>query len=277
MVQNATREWKLEGDLAANYEKYFVPAIFQPWATRLLDTAQLKPGERVLDVATGTGIVARLAKERVGPNGAVTGLDLNPAMLAVAGSVAPVPAIEWKQANAADTSLPDESFDVVLCQQGLQFFPDKAAALKEFHRVLAPGGRFVLSVWRTVEEIPGYGALADALSRYVSEEAGTFLRVIGSLGDAAELERLLEGAWFVNIEVSPSSGTLIFPSVEAFVWQMVQTTPLAWMSAVNQADDTTRTKVITDMDAELASFIGPDGLVFPIGANVATAQRAEQR
>jgi ubiquinone/menaquinone biosynthesis C-methylase UbiE len=135
------------GSAPGNYERYFVPVIGAPLATDLIDIAGLRPGERVLDVACGTGIVARLAAERVGSTGTVTALDINPAMLAVARSVAsPGMSIEWYESSAEAMPLPDEAFDVVLCQLGLQFFPDRLAALREMQRVLAPGGRLVICV-----------------------------------------------------------------------------------------------------------------------------------
>lgn len=277
MVHRVTREWRLEGDIAVNYETYFVPAIFRPWATILLDLAQPQPGEHLLDVATGTGVVARLATGLVGPAGAVTGLDLNPAMLAVAVSATPEgTSIEWKQGSANSMPFADEAFDVVVCQQGLQFFPNKLGALKEMHRVLKPGGRLTASVWRDVRHIPGYEALTDALCRHVSDEAGSFFRMVGSLGDANEFTRLIEAAGFEDARINCFSKMLAFASVEAFVWEAVQTTPLAWMGAVTQADDVTRETVVQEMECKLQPYINSDGLSFPIEANIATARRGKR-
>src|SRR5712664_1454339 len=107
------------------YERHMVPAIFGPWAVDLVKLAALIPGERVLDVACGTGIVARLAAERVGPMGRVIGLDLNAGMLTVARSAsAGTENIEWREGNATALPFADKTFELVLCQQGLQFFPD---------------------------------------------------------------------------------------------------------------------------------------------------------
>jgi ubiquinone/menaquinone biosynthesis C-methylase UbiE len=171
--------------MGENYERYFVPAIFQPWATDLLDLVAPREGDRVLDVACATGIVARLASMRVGVSARVVGLDFNPVMLAAARSVAPAGAsIEWEQANAENMPFPDESFDLVLCQQGLQFFPNKPVPLREMNRVLAPGGRVALSVWCDIHDIPGYIALADALAHHVSPEAAGFMHMTGSLRPA---------------------------------------------------------------------------------------------
>jgi len=118
------------GNPPANYERFFVPAIGAPLAKDLIRVAALRPGERVLDVACGTGVVARFASEQVGTTGTVVGLDVNPGMLAVARSATPPGmSIEWHQASAEGMPFPDAAFDVVLCQMGLQFMPNKQAAL----------------------------------------------------------------------------------------------------------------------------------------------------
>ena len=135
------------GNAPGNYQRFFVPSIGRPVAEDLLAVAHLKPEERVLDVACGTGVVTRLAAERVGPQGRVTGLDLNPGMLEVARSSTPEnQPIEWIEANAESMLLEDGAFDVVLCQMGLQFVPNKLAALREMRRVLAPGGRVYINL-----------------------------------------------------------------------------------------------------------------------------------
>jgi len=274
MTQRAPREWRLVGDMAENYERYLVPAVFRPWATDLLDLAAPRQGECVLDVACATGIVARLAAERVGAIGKVVGLDLNPAMLAVAGSVTPEGAsIEWRQANAEDMPLADAAFDLVLCQQGLQFFPNKPVALREIHRVLTPGGRLALSVWRDIQHIPGYTAFADALERYVSPESAAFFYMTASLDSSEELQSLMEGEGFQEVTVRSASRKLHFSSPEAFVWEVVQSTPLAWMTAVAQSDDSTRESVVNEVAARLHPYVDDEGLAFPIEARVVTAQK----
>src|SRR5690606_30574041 len=131
----------------ANYERFFVPAIGAPVATDLIRHAALRQGERVLDVACGTGVAARLASQQVGARGTVAGLDVHPGMLAVARSATPPGTpIEWHEASAEAMPFPDASFDVVLCQMGLQFMRDQQAALREMRRVLVRGGRLILNV-----------------------------------------------------------------------------------------------------------------------------------
>ena len=172
MIQRQKEQWQLDEGSAEAYERYLVPLLFALGAEYLIELATPSPGERVLDVACGTGIVARGAAPRVGSGGRVVGLDLNEGMLGMASKASSEvrPLIEWRRGDATSMPFPDGAFDVVLCQQGLQFFPDRPAALGEMHRVLRPNGRLALSVLRSVEHNPGYGLLADALKRHVGPE-----------------------------------------------------------------------------------------------------------
>ena len=151
-------QWQVAGSAAETYERALVPAVFAAWAPLVVELADPRPGERVLDVACGTGVVTRLVAQRAGRTGSVVGLDLNPGMLAVAASSTanepPTSApITWQEASATKMPLPDAAFDIVYCQLGLQFFPDRPAALREMYRVLVPGGRLGLMVWRGIEGV----------------------------------------------------------------------------------------------------------------------------
>lgn len=218
----------------ANYERYFVPAIAEPVARDLMRVADLGPGERVLDVACGTGIGARLAAEAVGSRGAVAGLDVNPGMLAVARSATPPDlSIEWYESSAEDMPLADEGFDVVLCLISFQFMRDKAAAAQEMRRVLAPGGRLVLSVPGPAG--PLFVVLAEALQRHAGPQAAGFVRQIFSWHETAEIEPLLREAGFRDVAVQASLKRLTLPPAASFLWQFISSTPLAGMVA--EADD----------------------------------------
>src|SRR5215203_942256 len=155
--------WHQVGANAAEvYERQLVPVMLAPWAPKLIDLAEVRPGAHVLDVARGTGVVTRLAAERVGSTGRVVGLDINTAMLSVARQLGPIggATVEWLEASALEIPLPDSSFDVVLCQHGLQQFPNRPAALQEMRRVLARDGRLALCVWSRIQGSPGMAALA---------------------------------------------------------------------------------------------------------------------
>jgi len=217
---------RYSGNPAENYERYFVPTIAAPLGDDLIAAAALQAGERVLDVACGTGLLARLAAKCVGRSGTVAGSDVHPAMLAVARSSAPPGAeIDWYETNAEAMPLPDESFDVVLCQMGLQFFSDKAAALSEIRRVLAPGGRAVINVPGPTPAM--FTAFAEALARHVDPQAGAFVDVVFGLHDENELADLMRTAGFRDIAAKKASKTLRLPAAEEFLWQYVHSTPLA--------------------------------------------------
>ena len=207
-----------------NYERYFVPAIGKPLAEDLIHLAALQPGERVLDIACGTGIVARLALQKVGSTGAVAGLDVNPGMLATARSInLPGKQIEWFEASAEEIPLSDEMFDVALCQLGLQFMEDKVAALREVQRVLVPEGRLYLNVPGPAGTV--FSLFGKAMEHHVSTEAAGFVYQVFSLHDTTELHQLLTRAGFRNVSVEEKYKTLYLP--EDFLWQYVYGTPLA--------------------------------------------------
>jgi SAM-dependent methyltransferase len=224
-------QFQLEGDAAERYERWTVPFLLGPWVPRLLDLAALRVGERVLDVATGTGVVARLAARRVAPGGTVTGLDLNAGMLEVAGRL-PLPpglTIDWREGSAADLPFTDGVFDVVLCQQGVQFFPDRPEALGEMRRVLTSAGHVAASVWTGPS--PYMSALREGLQRYVGAEAAISGTVARSLGDADELRGLLRDAGFRDVVVHHVRMTLRLPAPEEFVLRHLSAVPAAGLVA----------------------------------------------
>jgi ubiquinone/menaquinone biosynthesis C-methylase UbiE len=254
---------------AQNYERYFVPTIGMPFATALLDAAGLHRGERVLDVACGTGVVTRLAAERVGLNGAVAGLDINPSMLAVARSVpSSGAAIEWHEASAESLPLADGSFDVVLSSLGLQFVADKASALREMRRVLAPDGRLAIA---TVGPTPPlFAILEQALARHVKPEVAAFVRAVFSLHEPQELEELTSGAGFRDVEVRSTTLPLTLPGPADFFWQYVRSTPL--VAAVGQIDDAGRAALERDVVTGWRSFVKDGALAEDINAVLTTAR-----
>jgi ubiquinone/menaquinone biosynthesis C-methylase UbiE len=155
-----TSKGQVTRSAAEIYEEFFVPALFQEWAAPLAAAARIAAGDRVLDVGCGTGALARAAAERVGPNGAVVGLDRNEGMLAVARRLGRD--IEWRQGMAEALPFPDASFAAVVSQFSLMFFEDRETALREMWRVIKPGGRLAVAVWDAVERTPGYAAYGRA-------------------------------------------------------------------------------------------------------------------
>ena len=252
-----------------NYERFFVPAIGAPLANELIKTAALRPGERVLDVACGTGVVARLASKLVGAAGTVAGLDINPGMLAVARSTTPTDmAIDWHEASAEAMPLADAAFDAVLCQMGLQFMPDKHTALSEMRRVLAPGGRLILNVPGPTPQL--FEFMRGALARHIGAEAAGFVNHVFSLHDTAELQNLINGAGFRDVSVQADTKSLRLPAPEEFLWQYVHSTPLA--SAVAQVNDERRGSLERDVASKWQEFVKDRTLVLQVRMVVATAR-----
>jgi ubiquinone/menaquinone biosynthesis C-methylase UbiE len=258
------------GSAPENYERYFVPAIGAPLASGLVDLAALRAGERVLDVACGTGVVARLAAEHVGASGSVVGIDINPGMLAVARAAGPgAPPIEWHEASADELPVADGSFDVSFCQMGLQFFPDKPLALREIRRVLAPGGRLLLNVPGPTPPI--FAVLEEALVNHLGPEPAAFVRAVFSLHEPAEIRDLLSSNGFENVEAKSAMRSLPLPAPAEFLWQYVHSTPLA--AAAAQLDNEARKSLEQEVVANWQPFSQDGSMTLELGVTVASAQK----
>jgi SAM-dependent methyltransferase len=264
-------QWQVVGNAAENYEQYLVPAIFGPWARDLLALATLKPGGRVLDVACGSGIVARLAAERVGATGKVVGVDINPGMLAVARTTSGSAEIDWREGNATALPLPDGTFDVVLCQQGLQFFPDRAAALREMRRVLVPRGQLAVSCWKPIQRSPGFLALAEALAKHAGPEAAAIAFGPFALGEDGELRSLIESVGFENVSIREGVKSLRFPSGEEFVRRYGTGSPLA--GVLTEMTASALSELVRDVSARVTAHLNAEGLAFVIEAHLALAYK----
>lgn len=251
-----------------NYERFFVPAIGAPLAADLVRTAALRPGERVLDVACGTGVVTRLAARQVGAGGKVAGVDANPGMVAVARSAtqAGLP-VEWHEANATAMPFPDASFDAVLCQMGLQFMPDRSAALREMRRVLVRDGRLLLNMPGPTPRI--FTIMEKAIERHVGAEAAGFVNQVFSLHDRDEIHALLSAAGFRDVAVRSDTKALRLPTPEVFLWQYVYSTPLA--GAVAQVDGERRAALEHEVVAQWQEFVQDGALILEVSVVVATA------
>ena len=252
-----------------NYQRFFVPSIGGPLAHDLIALATLRPDERVLDVACGTGAVTRLAKERVA-SGNVAGLDINPGMLEVARKLTPPGvSIDWHQASAENMPLASDAFDVVLCQLGLQFVADKAAALQEMRRVLARSGRLVLSVVGPIPRV--FGVMHDALERHVSPESARFVKMVFSLDDESVLERLIRAAEFSDVVVQTHTKELRLPTPAECLWQYVWSTPLAM--GVAKLDDERKKALEAEVVTGWRAFVDEGRLVCEVPVLVATAKK----
>ena len=263
--------FQVSGRAAELYEQYPARYLLGPWAPGLVALASLQAGERVLDLACGTGVVARLAASKVG-SGQVAGLDINAGMLAVARSLSTPPgaAITWIEASAATTGLPDDCFDVVLCQQGQQFVPDQSTALREVRRVLVPGGRALFSTWKSMG--PYHRAVGDAVERFLGVEVATKWRSTRlGLPDDVALRRSFIEAGFREVQVCPTTMAVHLPAIQTFVLGHLAGTPVA--EALASLSDEKRAALARQVKLALQPFADAEGVTVPDEVNVSIAHK----
>ncbi len=209
--------WEISGGMAEVYERVFVPAAMNIWAHKAVDLLAPRQGYRILDAACGTGAVALAFARRLGKDCQIVGYDLNPDMLAVARTKGADTDIDWQIGDISRLPFQDHTFDIVTCHFGLMFFPDRAGALKEMVRVLAPGGQVFALVWGAIERNPGFHAVAEGFGRYIDAEARESIRGSFVLGDPEQMRALTAAAGFSDAHVHTIQVQAQFPSVESIV------------------------------------------------------------
>lgn len=258
------------------YESFFVPAVFGPWAEVLLGQANVRAGERVLDLGCGTGVVARIAANLVGASGGVTGLDFNPSMLAVARSIRVEHGsaeIGWVEGSADDLHFPDAWFDLVTAQQMLQFVPDRVAVIREVRRVLRPGGRLALAVWAGPEMHPIHRAMDEIIGRHVGQS--TILAGM-IFSDPDEVRAMIEGAGLHLRSLDFISKDAHFPE-SAGVARNFMLSASAGIPSFRQLDVADRDRLVDRISADMEDLarentIG-DEVIIPWHAYIAVAEK----
>jgi ubiquinone/menaquinone biosynthesis C-methylase UbiE len=270
-MSTATYRSSFSGTAAENYQRYFVPTIATAVSEELLRTADLKTGERVVDIACGTGLIARLAAERVGPTGSVTGVDVAAEMIDVARSVAavPEPRIEWHVADAKALPLPDESCDVATCQMGLMFMEDRSGALAETRRVLVPGGRIVVNTPGRIQ--PLFEQLEEAIVQHIDADLGVFVRAVFSMDQPEMLASLLNDAGFNEVSAVETNATLRLPAPVEFLWQYIHLTPMG--PFVAKASDEARSAMEQQVVERWQPYVADGGMVVEQPMIVATGRK----
>lgn len=262
-----TEQFQISLEAAEHYEEAFVPAIFAEWAPLIADVAGVRQGQDVLDVACGTGIVARTVADRLAGSGSVVGVDLNEAMLTVARRRRPD--ITWQQGDVADLPYPDGTFDAVLCQMALMFFPDRQAAVGEMARVARPGAAVAIVVPAALADQPAYRPFVEAAARRAGPEARSLLGTYWACGDLAELAALLEGAGLEVVDTWTHLGTASFPSATALAVTEVEGSPL-----VERIDAETYAAIREDAERVLQPWVRADGhLDAPLRGHVVAGRR----
>jgi SAM-dependent methyltransferase len=249
---------------AKAYDDILVPALFEEWAPRVVATAGLLPGERVLDVACGTGVLARAAADRVGVHGFVAGLDPNAGMLSVANDRDPT--IEWREGKAESIPFADGVFDAVVCQFGLMFFTDRPRAIREMLRVLRPGAPLALAVWDSLAAMPAYAAVVDLIDRVAGPSAARPLCAPFVLGNREELAGLVWNAGLEDVRITTLCGQAKFSSAKAKLEVELD----AWLPAMGvQLSVGQRCQILDKAEQALLPYIKRDGsVVFATSAHI---------
>jgi SAM-dependent methyltransferase len=251
------------------YEEFFVPALFHPWTSVVADAAAIAPGQSVLDVACGTGVLARAVADRVGLSGSVAGLDPSEEMLVVARRKNDT--VEWRMGRAEAIPFPDETFDAVVSQFGIMFFEQPARALREMIRVLRPGGRLAVAVCDALEHSPGYAAFEDLLRRLFGDGVAGAFRAPFVLGDAEKLHSLCSDAGIFDAQVTRHDGMVRFASIRS----LVSTERACVWTLGGILDEEQFETLAREAERALQHFVGRDGaLAFAMPALIITAAKA---
>ncbi|MFC5261788.1 class I SAM-dependent methyltransferase [Kribbella qitaiheensis] len=267
MNRTEQETFQLTAELAEAYEEQFVPRFFAQWARYLLDGAGVTTGQQVLDVGCGTGVVARAAAGRVVPGGKVTGVDLNEAMLAVARRVAPE--LNWQQGDAGELPFDSESFDVVVSQMAMMFFPEPAAAVREMRRVVRPGGTVGVLVPGALATNPPYALFVDVVSRHAGDEARRLVTSYFALGDLDRLSRYFADAGLAVTATDRPVGGFRYDSIEQLIGVELDSTPLG-----GRLEPGVRDAIVADCRTALAAYLtGTGEVLFPFECRLVIATK----
>jgi ubiquinone/menaquinone biosynthesis C-methylase UbiE len=263
-----------DDSVATSYDDVLVPILFEPWAVALVDEHQPWAGKRILDLATGTGILAQLLAERAGPDGSVVGSDVNGEMLARAkarceGSEYPVSFVE---APAESLSVPSESFDIVVCQQGFQFFSNKDDAAAEIHRVLRPAGTTVATTWRPVSECDFFGAICSALETVGESDISQMMRMPFDFFSEDNLVNHFEKAGFDNIQLTQRQSDLKIHGGTANAIRAAYSTPIGPMLTALPEDR--QSKFRESLSERVRNLSDGGATIGQMASNVLTAEKS---
>ncbi len=249
------------------YEQLFVPSLFAPWTSVVAETAEITQRHHVLDIACGTGVLAREARFRAGQQGHVCGLDITPGMLEVARQISPD--IHWYQGDAIELPFQQHQFDRVVSQFGLMFFSDRIAALKQMRQVLKPGGLLTVAVWDSLHNLPVFSCLVDILDQFAGRKAGDALRAPFNLGNIPQLQQLAEQAELDQIQISTYQRKARFPNLRS----MVEAELRGWLPVMNvMLDEMTIKNILNEAEQALGGFVDEQNrLEFPMTAHLLRA------
>ena len=268
MSKNET--WQVDTSAAEVYEEKLVPALFGEWTAHCVEAAGVKAGDHVLDVACGTGVVARAVAPIVGDSGSVVGIDKNEGMLAIAQRVRPE--LEWRKGDVETLPFEDDSFDAVICQAALMYFPDPGGALQEMRRVAKPDGVVVIQVWGELKDSPCFVKLIELTRSHIGDRAHDILAAPFVLSDKGKLMSMFEEVGFSDINIKTRIGKCRYPTCDEFVRAEVEASPIA--PALREKNEDAYNAYFEGASEELAEFCLNSGeIVFDLPGHIIAARR----
>jgi ubiquinone/menaquinone biosynthesis C-methylase UbiE len=215
------------GSIPAIYEQYLGSLLFQPFAEDLASRLSGVTQRRILETAAGTGVVTRALAKALPQQVEIVATDLNQAMLDLAAGKLQAPNVRWQQADAQQLPFDDASFDAVLCQFGVMFFPDKLAAYREALRVLKPYGRFMFNVWDSLDRNEVSRIISDAAGKAFPDDPPRFIeRVPFGYSDRDRIRGEIQQAGFKNVEIETVEKVSTAPSSREPATGLCQGSPL---------------------------------------------------
>jgi len=260
------------GSIPENYDRYLGPCLFEDYATDIAHRVLVPDGASVLEIACGTGIVTRKLRDSLPTNVRLVATDLNEAMLAYAKhKFQSNESVELKQADAMELPFPDASFDAVVCQFGLMFFPDKELAVREVHRVLKPGGVYVFNVWDAIEKNELAEIANETVRTFFEQDPPTFYQVPFGLYDQTVVRKLLDGAGFRDVEILVLAKTGVSPSAADAAKGLIEGNPV--IVEINQRATSSVESIESAVAAAIAARCGDNPVRGKLQAIICTARR----
>ncbi|MBC8438249.1 MAG: methyltransferase domain-containing protein [Deltaproteobacteria bacterium] len=266
---NKKSGWQLSGDGPNAYEKYIVPAYTWVWAKEIVKRACLREGEKILDVACGTGLVARIAADEQSNPGLIYGVDVNEVMIKKARNIGK--SINFYHSDVLEMPFSNNYFDVIFCQQGLQYFPDPGSALKEMNRVLVENGRILLSVWRPIKYSPFYKSLCKVLEKYVNTKSASMLSAAFTFGDFGKLKSLFSDAGFNCININIVVKQMRYSPFEEFVVGGIMASP--FYKDIQEMQGSKREEMLLEIYNSNQNYIDDNGLAAPMESYIVNAKK----
>jgi ubiquinone/menaquinone biosynthesis C-methylase UbiE len=276
MINGSAAQWQLKGNAPKIYDQYIAPAVSAPWYPLFIESGLPYMQGAIADIGCGTGsFLLHLLEQKKIPNKMeLVGVDLNAAMLAIAEEKNSTSKnnISWLKADALKLPFDDGYFHLVYCQQGVQYFKDKAGALREIYRVINSEGALIATVWSSIEDCVGYQCLSDAVLRVAGDNAKSSLSAPFSYPNPDVFKELAKSAGFKSVSVQTIDNFVCFPSIKEFVWHRIYGSPLIEDLPTNNVEDAIN-EITLELELTLKPYQGKNGLSFPVKANYLIAKK----